>query len=277
MRRLAQARTRWLVVVLFAVAMAWLEAATVYYLRVMVDRVDPYQPNPLPMDGIVEPVELAREAATLVMLAAVGALAGRNLRTRLGYAAIAFGVWDVFYYVFLKFISGWPASLLDWDILFLLPLPWWGPVLAPVCIALLMIAWGTQVTQRAAGRCRRRVDVNRVAPELARDRARPLRVHGRRASRRAERSGRDKDWCCRPRSTGRSSSSRWRSWPRPLRTSPGKAGERLKLGSSTPPRQGATRRSRPRSRSSISSMDSLRRLIFCASSRISDSARRLTS
>jgi hypothetical protein len=151
-RRLGQARTRWLVVVLFAVAMAWFEAATVYYLRVMVDRVDPYQPNPLPMDGIVEPVELAREAATLVMLAAVGALAGRNWRTRLGYAAIAFGVWDVFYYVFLKFISGWPRSLLDWDILFLLPLPWWGPVLAPICIALLMIAWGTQVTQRA-GRC----------------------------------------------------------------------------------------------------------------------------
>jgi hypothetical protein len=152
MRRPAQARTRWLVVVLFAVAMAWVEAATVFYLRVMVDRVDPYQPNPLPMDGIVEPVELAREAATLVMLAAVGALAGRNVRTRLGYAAIAFGVWDVFYYVFLKLISGWPTSLFDWDVLFLLPLPWWGPVLAPVCIALLMIVWGTQVTGRAAGR-----------------------------------------------------------------------------------------------------------------------------
>ncbi len=152
MRRPARARTRWLVVVLFAVAMAWLEAATVYYLRVMVDRVDPYQPNPLPMDGIVGPVELVREAATLVMLAAVGALAGRNGRTRLGYAAIAFGVWDVFYYVFLKLISGWPTSLFDWDVLFLLPLPWWGPVLAPVCIALLMIAWGTQVTRPAAGR-----------------------------------------------------------------------------------------------------------------------------
>ena len=78
MRRPVQARTRWLIVVLFAVAMAWVEAATVFYLRVMVDRVDPYQPNPLPMDGIVEPVELVREAATLVMLAAIGMLAGRN-------------------------------------------------------------------------------------------------------------------------------------------------------------------------------------------------------
>lgn len=151
MRRPAQALTRWLVVVLFAVAMAWVEAATVYYLRVMVDRVDPYQPNPLPMDEIVGPVELVREAATLVMLAAIGALAGRNRRTRLGYAAIAFGVWDVFYYVFLKLISGWPTSLFNWDVLFLLPLPWWGPVLAPVCIALLMIVWGTQVTRPAAG------------------------------------------------------------------------------------------------------------------------------
>ena len=147
MRRPVRARTRWLIVVLFAVAMAWVEAATVFYLRVMVDRVDPYQPNPLPMDGIVEPVELVREAATLVMLAAIGMLAGRNGRTRLGYAAIAFGVWDVFYYIFLKLISGWPTSLFDWDVLFLLPLPWWGPVLAPVCIALLMIAWGTLETQ----------------------------------------------------------------------------------------------------------------------------------
>jgi hypothetical protein len=36
---------------------------------------------------------------------------------------------------------------LDWDILFLLPLPWWGPVLAPVSIALVMIVWGTLATQ----------------------------------------------------------------------------------------------------------------------------------
>ena len=66
---------------------------------------------------------------------------------RLGYAAIAFGIWDIFYYVFLRMMSGWPKSLFDWDILFLLPLPWWGPVLAPVCIAVLMIVWGTLATQ----------------------------------------------------------------------------------------------------------------------------------
>ena len=138
---------RWMLVVAFAAGMAWVEAACVYYLRVMVDRVQPYQPDPLPIRGILGDVELVREAATLVMLAMTGMLAGRTWRARLSYAAIAFGFWDILYYVFLRIISGWPASLFDWDILFLLPLPWWGPVLAPVCIALLMIVWGTLVTQ----------------------------------------------------------------------------------------------------------------------------------
>jgi hypothetical protein len=140
-------RARWLVVVTFAVGMAWVEAACVYYLRVMVDRVEPYQADPLPMRGIIGEVELVREGATLLMLATTGLLAGRTWRARLGYAAIAFGSWDIFYYVFLRIISGWPGSLFDWDILFLLPLPWWGPVLAPVSIATLMIGWGTLVIQ----------------------------------------------------------------------------------------------------------------------------------
>jgi hypothetical protein len=77
------------------------------------------------------------------MLLAVGILAGRSWRSRLGFSALAFGIWDILYYVFLKVLCGWPHSLLDWDILFLLPLPWWGPVLAPVLISVLMIIWGT--------------------------------------------------------------------------------------------------------------------------------------
>jgi hypothetical protein len=140
-------RTRWLVVALYAGAMAWVESAVVFYLRTMIDRIDPHQPNPLPMIGSLGHVELAREAATLIMLLTVGILAGRSWRGRLGYAAIAFGVWDIFYYVFLKVMCDWPRSLLDWDILFLLPLPWWGPVLAPVSIAFLMILWGTLASQ----------------------------------------------------------------------------------------------------------------------------------
>jgi len=138
---------RWWLVVAYAVAMAWVESAVVYYLRTMIDRINPYQPNPLPMIGGMGPVEMVRELATLIMLFTVGALAGRNWRARFGYSAIAFGVWDIFYYVFLNLICGWPHSLGEWDLLFLLPLPWWGPVWAPVAISLLMIAWGTLASQ----------------------------------------------------------------------------------------------------------------------------------
>jgi hypothetical protein len=127
--------------------MAWVESAVVFYLRSMMDRIEPYQPNPLPVIGGFARVELPREMATLIMLFAVGMLAGRTWRARFGYALIAFGVWDIFYYVFLKVICGWPNTLLDWDVLFLLPLPWWGPVLAPILISLLMILWGTLTSQ----------------------------------------------------------------------------------------------------------------------------------
>jgi len=140
---------RWLVVVIFASAMAWVESAVVYYLRTHIDRIVPYQANPLPIIGGLGPVEMMRELATLVMLFTVGALAGRTWRARWGYTFIAFGVWDIFYYVFLRVMCDWPRSLLDWDILFLIPLPWWGPVLAPVMISLLMIFWGTLASQSA--------------------------------------------------------------------------------------------------------------------------------
>ncbi len=133
-------RCTWVAV--FALAMAWVEAAAVFYLRSLVKRVEPYQPDPLPGVGGFGEAELVRELATLVMLAAVGALAGRTARSRFGYACVAFGVWDIAYYAFLKALTGWPRSLLDWDILFLIPLPWWGPVLAPVLITVLLLAGG---------------------------------------------------------------------------------------------------------------------------------------
>lgn len=138
---------RWLTVVIYALAMAWVESAVVFYLRTMIGRLEPYQPDPLPIVRGFAPVELVRELATMVMLLAVGWLAGRTWRVRIGYSAVAFGVWDISYYAFLKIMCGWPHSLLDWDVLFLLPLPWWGPVLAPILISMLLILWGTFSSQ----------------------------------------------------------------------------------------------------------------------------------
>jgi hypothetical protein len=134
--------SRLVYVAVFAVAMAWVEAAVVLYLRVLVNRLQPYQPDPLPYFGGLGEPELIREGATLLMLLAVGWLAGERVRTRLAFSAFAFGVWDIFYYVFLIPLTGWPHSLLDWDILFLVPFPWWGPVIAPVTISLLMATGG---------------------------------------------------------------------------------------------------------------------------------------
>lgn len=132
---------RLLPVFLFAAAMAYLEAAVVVYLRRLVGVVEPIR-DPGLYDPFIAVVEIGREAATLVMLLALGLACGRSLQSRLGFAAFAFGVWDILYYVWLKVLLGWPASWLTPDILFLIPLPWWGPVLSPVLIACLAAAGG---------------------------------------------------------------------------------------------------------------------------------------
>ena len=125
----------------FAVAMANVEAAVVVYLREVYGIDDLVRDLPREFDRLVA-VELSREAATLVMLLTIGLLAGRRLQDGIGYFVFAFGVWDIAYYGWLVVFERWPASPLDWDILFLLPLPWWGPVLAPVMIAAMMCVGG---------------------------------------------------------------------------------------------------------------------------------------
>lgn len=131
-------------VVAYAIAMAYVESAVVVYLRAAygVETGDVF-PLRAPVNG--DPfvaIEVGREAATLVMLAAVGGLAGRGALERLAWAAVAFGVWDIGYYGWLNVFSGWPPSLETWDILFLIPVPWSGPVWAPVVVSLALVAFG---------------------------------------------------------------------------------------------------------------------------------------
>jgi hypothetical protein len=125
-------------VLLFSMAMAALESAVVVYLRAL------YYPQgfTVAMKIISEDIlitELIREAATIIMLATLGYLAGSTKRERLAYFLLSFAIWDIFYYVWLKAFIDWPASLFEWDILFLIPFTWLGPVLAPVLCSLTMI------------------------------------------------------------------------------------------------------------------------------------------
>jgi hypothetical protein len=134
-------------VIAFSIAMAFLEAAVVVYLREL------FYPGgfcfPLKMiPSKILAIELIREAATIIILAAVGWLSAKSFLGRFAGFMIAFGVWDVFYYVFLKLSLDWPVSLLDWDILFLIPLPWVGPVLAPVLVSICLIGSGVLVWLR---------------------------------------------------------------------------------------------------------------------------------
>jgi len=136
-------------VVVFAIAFAFVESAVVTYLRAI------YYPGgfsfPLRMLGTSHVlVELTREFATIVMLVSVGMLAGSTPWQKFGYFLIAFGVWDIFYYVWLKAILNWPATIFDTDILFLIPLPWIGPVLAPVIISLVMVGAGWLIIRQEA-------------------------------------------------------------------------------------------------------------------------------
>lgn len=140
-----RSRFAWLAV--FAVAMGFLEGIVVIYLREL------YYPQgfdfPLKlMSPELVSIEWIREIATLIMLAAVGIIAGRNNLQRLLYFLFAFGVWDIFYYVALKLLIGWPASFLTWDLLFLIPWLWLGPVLAPVICSLTMIFIALSITGR---------------------------------------------------------------------------------------------------------------------------------
>jgi hypothetical protein len=131
----------------FGVAFAFVESSVVVYLRAI------YYPEgfAFPLRLINQQhvlVELAREFSTIAMLAAVGLIAGKRGWERFAYFVVGFGVWDIFYYIWLKVVLDWPSSITEWDVLFLIPLPWIGPVLAPVAISLLMIGCGIVIVHR---------------------------------------------------------------------------------------------------------------------------------
>ena len=155
-----------LAIMLFGIAFGCVEAAVVVYLRTLGEPVrekvlagrshdevfplltlEEWQAADVPFTRIAT-TELVRELATILMLAAIGLAYARNSRQWLAGFMIAFGMWDIFYYVFLKLFVGWPGSLWTWDLLFLIPVPWSGPVITPVLVSLAMICIGIAILNR---------------------------------------------------------------------------------------------------------------------------------
>lgn len=125
-------------ILIYAIAMGFLEAIIVVYLRTIYYPAGFYFPLVIVSQKILS-AELLREICTLIMLFAIAYIAGQNKMQRVSYFLFSFAIWDIFYYIGLKILLNWPPSLLTWDILFLLPITWLGPVLAPIICSISML------------------------------------------------------------------------------------------------------------------------------------------
>jgi hypothetical protein len=152
-------------VVVFGIAFGLLEAIVVTYIQRIVAvqgtpaiRAESLKPllnlsviaflNPPSTSallGTLTRIETWREASTIVILACVGFLTGRTIRDGTGIFLIAFGVWDIAYYVWLRVLTGWPTGLLSPDVFFLIPVAWVGPVVTPMLASIVLIVIGTKI------------------------------------------------------------------------------------------------------------------------------------
>lgn len=141
------------IIIIFSIAFGYIEAAVVVYLRQI------FHPDGFNFPLIVFSIEslwrrfllteIGREAATIVLIFTGAWLFGRNHQQRFAYFLIIFAVWDIFYYVWLKVLLNWPASIMDWDILFLIPVTWASPVLYPVLISVTLIVFALMILYRS--------------------------------------------------------------------------------------------------------------------------------
>lgn len=144
--------TRFCVVVVFGIAFANIEATVVVYLREIFHPDGFHFPMTVFGQGLNWKrflfTEIGREAATLVLILTTCWLTGRNRRQRLAYFMAIFAIWDIFYYVWLKVLIDWPATIMDWDILFLIPVTWASPVLYPVIVSIILLIGASMILHR---------------------------------------------------------------------------------------------------------------------------------
>ncbi len=130
-----------LLLALFGVAMAHVEGVAVVYLRKALGMIDS-ESNRESVEKLPRRylhIERSREAATIVMLAAVACLTGGGWLERGIFFLWTFAFWDLFYYLSLYILIRWPPTLKTADVLFLIPAPWIAPVWVPVGISSLTI------------------------------------------------------------------------------------------------------------------------------------------
>ena len=125
---------------LFGMGMGFLEAIVVVYLRGISYPNGFTFPLILPAPKIFI-AEVVREICTIIMLVSIACIAGKSKLQKFSYFLYSFAVWDIFYYIGLKLFLNWPESLLTWDVLFLIPITWLGPVLAPAICSIFMICF----------------------------------------------------------------------------------------------------------------------------------------
>jgi len=142
---------KWVWVFSFSIAFAWVESSVVIYLREIYFEGSFYFPihttwhdGRAVLDTLMR-VEFGREIATIIMLISIGCAAGKKPIQKFCFFMVAFGIWDIFYYIWLRVLVGWPENLMTWDLLFFVPLPWVGPVITPLLIALAMVVAGSQI------------------------------------------------------------------------------------------------------------------------------------
>ena len=136
-------------ITVFAASMGYFESAIVIYLRQIVypgGFAFPLQP----ISKELATTEIIREAFSLLMLISVSMLTGKTATRRFAYFIFSFAVWDIFYYIFLKILINWPESLMTMDILFLLPVAWVGPVIAPLILSVAMILFALLILYYSA-------------------------------------------------------------------------------------------------------------------------------
>jgi hypothetical protein len=145
----------------FGIAFGFVEAAVVYYLRLFITNrfegalahykvllnlgfITFVRPtHSVLLNNRVTTVEITREAATIIMLASVAYVSAAGWRRRFGAFLVGFACWDISYYLFLKIVDHWPASLMTKDVYFLIPVMWIGPVLTPLAISTAMLLGGS--------------------------------------------------------------------------------------------------------------------------------------